>query len=70
MQIANRNVLVNVPTGTRKYLDTNENAFVETKYQSKVLTEILQSYAVGDVCLVGKLYSLLFIIHCDIRKIS
>lgn len=37
-----------------------EMKFVGTEYQSRLLTEIVQSYAVGDLCLVGK-YNFLYI---------
>lgn len=55
MNIAAENVEVEVPHGTSRLAGSeNVNRFVETEYQSKLLTEIIQTFAVGELCLVGK----------------
>lgn len=55
MNIAAENVEVEVPHGTSRLAGSeNVNRFVETDYQRKLLTEIIQTFAVGEVCLVGK----------------
>ncbi|KAJ6647144.1 von Willebrand factor A domain-containing protein 8 [Pseudolycoriella hygida] len=54
MNIAAKNVEVEVPHGTSRLAGIeNGNRFVETEYQSKLLTEIIQTFAVGELCLVG-----------------
>lgn len=56
MNIDAKNVEVVVPHGTSRLAGIeNGNRFVETEYQSKLLTEIIQTFAVGEVCLVGKI---------------
>lgn len=56
MNIAAENVEVEVPHGTSRLAgsEKNGNRFVETEYQNKLLTEIVQTFAVGELCLVGK----------------
>lgn len=56
MNIVGEKVAVNVPAAGQQWAgaDTiSHSLFVATEYQSKLLTEIVQSYAVGDLCLVG-----------------
>lgn len=56
MNIAGEKVAVNVPAAGEQWVGadtTSHSQFVATEYQSKLLTEIVQSYAVGDLCLVG-----------------
>lgn len=56
MNIAGEKVMVNVPAAGQQWVGadtTSHSQFVATEYQSKLLTEIVQSYAVGDLCLVG-----------------
>lgn len=56
MNIDAKSVEVEVPHGTSRLAGSeNGNRFVETEYQSKLLTEIVQTFAVGEVCLVGKI---------------
>lgn len=45
-------VEIAVPSGSKR---TNEqlNEFVETDYQNNLLSDIIQSHAVGDFCLIG-----------------
>ncbi|XP_059607607.1 von Willebrand factor A domain-containing protein 8 [Phlebotomus argentipes] len=48
------NVVVAVPSGGRKYnLDSPMGRFVSTGYQNNLLADVMQSFAVGDVCLLG-----------------
>lgn len=55
MNIAAENFEVEVPHGSSRLAGSeNGNRFVETEYQSKLLTEIIQTFAVGELCLVGK----------------
>lgn len=55
MNIAAENVEVEVPHGMSRLAGSeNLNRFVETEYQSKLLTEIIQTFAVGELCLIGK----------------
>lgn len=57
MNIAAENVEVEVPLGTSRLTGSeNGNRFVETEYQSKLMTEIIQTFAVGEICLVGKFF--------------
>lgn len=59
MNIAAVNVEVEVPHGTSRLAGSkNENRFVETEYQSKLMTEMIQTFAVGELCLVGKVWLL------------
>lgn len=59
MNIAAANVEVEVPHGTSRLAGSkNENRFVETEYQSKLMTEMIQTFAVGELCLVGKVWLL------------
>lgn len=61
MNIAAENFEVEVPHGTSRLAGSeNGNRFVETGYQSKLLTEIIQTFAVGELCLVGKVLKLSF----------
>lgn len=53
MQIAKAPVNIRVPVPVQRDTPTSPFKFVETDYQNKLLTEIVQSYAVGDLCLVG-----------------
>lgn len=54
MNIANKTVNIKVPVPANNVAPNNPFKFVETDYQNKVLAELIQSFAVGDVCLVGK----------------
>lgn len=60
MNIVGENVIIKVPSGNLKHntINNNEqvlNKFIETDYQNSLLTDIVQSYGVGDLCLIGKL---------------
>lgn len=58
MSIAAENVEVEVPHGTSRLAGSeNGNRFVATEYQSKLLTEMIQTFAVGELCLIGKVNS-------------
>lgn len=42
-----------MPGGHRTSKSEFGHRFIETKYQNYLLSEIIQSYAVGDICLIG-----------------
>lgn len=47
------NVLLNVPGGHQTTIAEFGHRFIETNYQNYLLSELIQSYAVGDICLIG-----------------
>lgn len=46
-------VTIQVPGGLRTSSSDFGHQFIETTYQNHLLSEIMQSYAVGDICLIG-----------------
>lgn len=56
LDIANERIDIKVPVPESSISGQEDNQFryVETDYQNKLLTEIVQSYAVGDLCLIGE----------------
>lgn len=54
LEIANKEVNIKVPVPATIEVPQSPFRFVQTDYQNKVLSELIQSYSVGDVCLVGK----------------
>lgn len=42
-----------MPGGIQTSPTELEHQYVETNYQNYLLSEIIQSYAIGDICLVG-----------------
>lgn len=48
-----KQVEIDVPGGQHESTTEFGHRFIETNYQNYLLSEIIQSYAVGDVCLIG-----------------
>lgn len=46
-------ITIKVPGGLRTSSSDFGHQFIETTYQNYLLSEIMQSYAVGDICLIG-----------------
>lgn len=46
-------ITIQVPSSVRTLSSDFSHTFIETTYQNHLLCEIMQSYAVGDVCLIG-----------------
>lgn len=53
IEINGENVSINVPSAHEKSASEFGHRFIETNYQNYLLSEIIQSYAVGDICLIG-----------------
>lgn len=45
---------MSVPAGHQSIIGEVGGEFVETDYHNHLLAEIIQSYAVGDICLIGE----------------
>ena len=61
VNVANETVSISVPAaGTITSSKVDENLFVQTEYQNRLLADILQSYAVGDFCLVGRVVETIY----------
>lgn len=46
-------ITINVPGSVQTSISKSDHRYVETNYQNHLLSEIVQSFAVGDVCLIG-----------------
>lgn len=46
-------IAIEVAGGHQSSLSNFGHEFIETNYQNQLLSEIIQSYAVGDICLIG-----------------
>lgn len=48
------NIVINVPGGIETSMQNTQNSeYIETNYQNSLMSEIIQSYAAGDICLIG-----------------
>lgn len=53
IQSQGKELTIDVPGGVRTTTPELDHQFIETNYQNYLLSEIIQSYAVGDICLIG-----------------
>lgn len=52
----NKEIEISVPHGTTPPASPSTSSkFIKTKYQENLLAELMQTYAVSDLCLIGKI---------------